>query len=78
MSALREFVADLLDGEGALVEPVERDGLEVMARMTEVLPQPVVLTTDSDFRVYRSQRPAGGTLRVALTAAARTRAAGMP
>jgi hypothetical protein len=31
MSALREFVADLLDREGALVEPVEPDGLEVMA-----------------------------------------------
>ncbi|HVG82702.1 MAG TPA: hypothetical protein VNB28_10515 [Methylomirabilota bacterium] len=31
MSALREFVADLLDGEGALVEPVEPDGLDVLA-----------------------------------------------
>jgi hypothetical protein len=31
MSGLREFVADLLDSEGALVEPVEPDGLEVMA-----------------------------------------------
>ena len=31
MSALREFVADLLDSEGALVEAVEPDGLEVLA-----------------------------------------------
>jgi hypothetical protein len=31
MSALREFVADLLDGEGALVEAVEPDGLDVLA-----------------------------------------------
>jgi hypothetical protein len=31
MSALREFVADFLDSEGALVESVEPDGLEVMA-----------------------------------------------
>jgi len=31
MSALREFVADFLDSEGALVELVEPDGLEVMA-----------------------------------------------
>ena len=31
MSALREFVADLLDSEGAVVEPVEPDGLDVMA-----------------------------------------------
>jgi hypothetical protein len=31
MSALREFVADLLDGEGALVEPLEPDGLDVLA-----------------------------------------------
>jgi hypothetical protein len=30
MSVLREFVADLLDGEGALVEPVEPDGLDVL------------------------------------------------
>lgn len=31
MSALREFVAELLDGEGALVETVEPDGLDVLA-----------------------------------------------
>ena len=31
MTALREFVADLLEGEGAMVEPVEPDGLDVMA-----------------------------------------------
>jgi hypothetical protein len=31
MGALREFVADLLDGEGAVVEPVEPDGLDVLA-----------------------------------------------
>jgi hypothetical protein len=31
MSALREFVADLLDSEGALVEPVEPDALDVLA-----------------------------------------------
>jgi hypothetical protein len=31
MSALREFVADLLDSQGALVEPVEPDGLDVLA-----------------------------------------------
>jgi hypothetical protein len=31
MSTLREFVADLLDGEDALVEPVEPDGLDVLA-----------------------------------------------
>lgn len=30
MSALREFVADLLESEGAVVEPVEPDGLDVM------------------------------------------------
>ncbi len=31
MSMLREFVADLLESEGAVVEAVEPDGLEVMA-----------------------------------------------
>jgi hypothetical protein len=31
MGALREFVADLLDSEGALVEAVEPDGLDVLA-----------------------------------------------
>jgi hypothetical protein len=31
MSALREFVTDLLEGEGALVEPIEPDGLDVLA-----------------------------------------------
>lgn len=31
MSELRDFVADLLEGEGAVVEAVEPDGLEVLA-----------------------------------------------
>lgn len=31
MAALREFVADLLEAEGAAVEPVEPDGLDVVA-----------------------------------------------
>lgn len=31
MGALRDFVADLLDGEGAVIEPVEPDGLDVLA-----------------------------------------------
>ena len=31
MTALRAFVADLLEGEGAMVEAVEPDGLDVMA-----------------------------------------------
>lgn len=31
MGALRDFVADLLDSEGAAVEPVEPDGLDVLA-----------------------------------------------
>ena len=31
MGALRDFVADMLEGEGAAVEPVEPDGLEVLA-----------------------------------------------
>ena len=31
MSALREFVADLLESEGAMIDPVEPDGLDVMA-----------------------------------------------
>ena len=31
MTALREFVADLLESEGAVVEAVEPDGLNVMA-----------------------------------------------
>lgn len=31
MGALREFVADILESEGAAVEPVEPDGLEVLA-----------------------------------------------
>jgi hypothetical protein len=31
MTALRDFVADLLDREGAAVEPLEPDGLEVIA-----------------------------------------------
>ena len=35
MGALREFVADMLESEGAVVEPVEPDGLEVLA------PEPV-------------------------------------
>jgi hypothetical protein len=30
MGAFRDFVADLLDGEGAIVEPVEPDGLDVL------------------------------------------------
>jgi hypothetical protein len=35
MGALRDFVADLLESEGAAIEPVEPDGLEVLA------PEPV-------------------------------------
>src|ERR1700686_89928 len=31
MGALRDFVADLLESEGAAIEPVEPDGLEVVA-----------------------------------------------
>jgi hypothetical protein len=31
MGALRDFVADLLEGEGAVIEPVEPDGLDVLA-----------------------------------------------
>ena len=31
MTALREFVGDLLEIEGAMVEPIEPDGLDVMA-----------------------------------------------
>ncbi len=31
MGALRDFVADMLDSEGAAVEPVEPDGLDVLA-----------------------------------------------
>src|SRR5437660_1667687 len=31
MGALRDFVADMLESEGAAVEPVEPDGLEVLA-----------------------------------------------
>jgi hypothetical protein len=31
MGALRDFVADLLDSEGAAIEPVEPDGLDVLA-----------------------------------------------
>jgi hypothetical protein len=31
MGALRDFVADVLDSEGALVEPIEPDGLEVLS-----------------------------------------------
>lgn len=31
MGALRDFVAEVLDGEGALVEPIEPDGLEVLS-----------------------------------------------
>jgi hypothetical protein len=31
MGALREFVADMLESEGAAIEPVEPDGLEVLA-----------------------------------------------
>jgi hypothetical protein len=31
MGALRDFVADVLDGKGALVEPIELDGLEVLS-----------------------------------------------
>ena len=30
MGALRDFVADLLESEGAAVEPVEPEGLEVL------------------------------------------------
>ncbi len=35
MGALRDFVADMLESEGAVIEPVEPDGLEVLA------PEPV-------------------------------------
>jgi hypothetical protein len=31
MGALRDFVADLMEGEGAAIEPVEPDGLDVLA-----------------------------------------------
>ena len=31
MGALREFVADMLESEGAAIEPVDPDGLEVLA-----------------------------------------------
>src|ERR1700726_982513 len=31
MGALRDFVADMLEREGAAIEPVEPDGLEVLA-----------------------------------------------
>jgi hypothetical protein len=31
MGALRDFVADMLESEGAAVEPVEPEGLEVLA-----------------------------------------------
>jgi len=31
MGALRDFVADMLESEGAVIEPVEPDGLEVLA-----------------------------------------------
>src|SRR4249919_523456 len=31
MGALRDFVADLLDSEGAAIDPVEPDGLDVLA-----------------------------------------------
>src|SRR5438093_7821 len=31
MGALRDFVADMLEAEGAAIEPVEPDGLEVLA-----------------------------------------------
>jgi hypothetical protein len=31
MGALRDFVADILESEGAAIEPVEPDGLEVLA-----------------------------------------------
>ena len=31
MGALRDFVADMLESEGAAIEPVEPDGLEVLA-----------------------------------------------
>ena len=38
MGALRDFVADVLESEGAAIEPVEPDGLEVLA------PEPLRLT----------------------------------
>jgi hypothetical protein len=31
MGALRDFIADLMESEGALIEPVEPDGLDVLA-----------------------------------------------
>ena len=31
MGALREFVADILEREGAAVDPIEPEGLEVLA-----------------------------------------------
>ena len=31
MGALRDFVADMLEAEGAAIEPVEPDGLDVLA-----------------------------------------------
>ena len=31
MGALRDFVADLLESEGAAIQPVEPDGLDVLA-----------------------------------------------
>ena len=36
MGALRDFVADLLDSEGAAIEPVEPDGLDVLKHIEKV------------------------------------------
>ncbi len=56
MGALRDFVADLLESEGAAIEPVEPDGLEVLA------PEPVrnVLGWAEFARLgFAGTRPAG-------------------
>ena len=47
MTALRDFVADLMEREGAAVETLEPDGLAVIAPPEEAVPQRSQITGNS-------------------------------
>jgi hypothetical protein len=44
-----------------------------LVRMSEILPDPIVLTTDPDFRIYRRHRPTSRSVRYACLRADRHR-----
>jgi hypothetical protein len=80
MGALREFVADMLESEGAAIEPVDPDGLEVLAPA----PRKVKKLKRSRTRplnprpVWRFWKPSGTSLERSASAARKSCTSGMP